>query len=87
MRMTIPLVHLNRNNFPESDQPLPQRSIDNPQISRYLVVFSRGPRDCIGITYPGLSYIWSYRMCSVVTISLMPRNLRKCDYIRRRKTM
>ena len=47
--MTIPLVHLNRDIFPEPNQFLPQRWIDNPQLSRYLVAFSRGPRACIGI--------------------------------------
>lgn len=47
--MTIPLVHLNQDLFPEPSQFQPQRWIENPQLNRYLVAFSRGPRACIGI--------------------------------------
>ena len=49
--MTIPLVHLNEDIFPDPRSFHPERWVDekNGHLDRYLCSFSRGPRNCLGI--------------------------------------
>ena len=49
--MTIPLVHLNENIFPDPRAFHPERwTEDNTgHLDRYLCSFSKGPRNCLGI--------------------------------------
>ena len=47
--MTSVFVHHDESIFPDSNSFRPERWIDNPRLSRYLVAFSKGTRQCIGI--------------------------------------
>lgn len=47
--MTSVLIHHNPTIFPESHSFLPDRWIKNPHLDKYLVSFSKGSRQCIGI--------------------------------------
>ncbi len=47
--MTCALVHLNPDIFPEPLQFSPERWIENRQLDRYLLSFSKGSRQCLGI--------------------------------------
>jgi len=43
------IVHTNPDIYPDPLAFSPQRWIDNPHLTKYLVAFSRGTRGCIGI--------------------------------------
>ncbi len=47
--MTSYLVHHNKTIFPSSHEYVPQRWLDNPRLDKYLVSFSKGTRQCVGI--------------------------------------
>ncbi|KAE9378827.1 putative cytochrome P450 [Stipitochalara longipes BDJ] len=47
--MTSYLVHHNPTIFPDSHTYNPQRFLDNPRLDKYLVSFTKGTRQCIGI--------------------------------------
>ncbi|TVY92481.1 Cyrochrome P450 monooxygenase [Lachnellula willkommii] len=47
--MTSSLIHHNESIFPNSHEYIPQRWIDNPRLDKYLVSFSKGTRQCVGI--------------------------------------
>ncbi|KAG0645177.1 Cytochrome P450 monooxygenase [Hyphodiscus hymeniophilus] len=47
--MSTPLLHLNAKTFPSPTSFDPTRWLDNPQLDRYLVSFSKGPRNCVGM--------------------------------------
>ncbi|KAF4630224.1 hypothetical protein G7Y89_g7918 [Cudoniella acicularis] len=47
--MTSYLIHHNESLFPNSHEYIPQRWIDNPRLDKYLVSFSKGTRQCVGI--------------------------------------
>jgi cytochrome P450 len=47
--MTSVLIHHDESLFPQSHQFLPERWIDRPHLDKYLVSFSKGTRQCIGI--------------------------------------
>lgn len=47
--MTSVLIHHDESVFPDSRKYLPERWIGNPQLYKYLVSFSKGTRQCIGI--------------------------------------
>ncbi|KFY49221.1 hypothetical protein V496_10164 [Pseudogymnoascus sp. VKM F-4515 (FW-2607)] len=47
--MTSVLIHHDESVFPDSRKFLPERWIGNPQLYKYLVSFSKGTRQCIGI--------------------------------------
>ncbi|KFX99303.1 hypothetical protein V490_01849 [Pseudogymnoascus sp. VKM F-3557] len=47
--MTSVLMHHDESVFPDSRTFLPERWIGNPQLSKYLISFSKGTRQCIGI--------------------------------------
>jgi cytochrome P450 len=57
--MTSVLIHHDESIFPNSNEFRPERWIDNPQLERYLVSFSKGNRACIGINLAYAEmYIW-----------------------------
>lgn len=47
--MTSYLIHHNKSLFPNSHEYIPQRWIDNPRLDKYLISFSKGTRQCVGI--------------------------------------
>ena len=47
--MSSLLLHLNPKTFPEPSRFRPERWIENLRLSRYLVSFSKGSRQCLGI--------------------------------------
>ncbi|KAE9378138.1 cytochrome P450 [Stipitochalara longipes BDJ] len=47
--MSNPLVSLNPKIFPSAAIFDPSRWLDNPQLDRYLVAFSKGLRGCVGL--------------------------------------
>ncbi|KFY39939.1 hypothetical protein V494_03739 [Pseudogymnoascus sp. VKM F-4513 (FW-928)] len=62
--MTSLLIHHDESIFPDSKKFLPERWVGHPELSRYLVSFSKGTRTCIGINlayaelYIGLAKIF-----------------------------
>lgn len=64
--MAIPIVHLNEKIFPDPKGFHPERWIEDKtgHLDRYLVVFCRGPRMCLGLNlawaelYIGLSTVF-----------------------------
>ena len=57
--MTSTLIHHDESLFPDSHSFIPERWIENPRLDRYLLSFSKGTRQCIGIN---LAYAELY-MC------------------------
>jgi Cytochrome P450 len=47
--MTTPWIHLNPDLFPDPLTFNPQRFIDNPRLKRYIMAFSQGSRQCLGM--------------------------------------
>jgi len=47
--MTSVLLHHNESIFPDSKTFLPERWLENPRLDKYLVAFSKGSRQCLGI--------------------------------------
>jgi cytochrome P450 len=47
--MTSVLMHHDESVFPDSRKFLPERWIGHPYLDKYLVAFSKGRRQCIGI--------------------------------------
>ena len=47
--MTSVLIHHDESIFPDSYTFLPERWIENPRLDRYMVSFSKGSRQCLGI--------------------------------------
>ena len=47
--MTSVLVHQDESIFPDASSFVPERWIENPRLDRYLVSFSKGSRQCLGI--------------------------------------
>src|SRR3978361_667745 len=47
--MSNALVSLTPSIFPNPETFDPTRWLDNPQLDRYLVAFSKGPRGCVGL--------------------------------------
>jgi len=62
--MTTPLIHLNPSIFPNPLTFQPERFIENPRLKRYLMSFSQGSRQCLGMNlayaelYLVLSGLW-----------------------------
>lgn len=42
-------VHHDESIFPDAESFIPERWIENPRLSRFLVSFSKGSRQCLGI--------------------------------------
>ncbi len=47
--MTSVLIHHDPSIFPDSRAYRPERWIENPRLDKYLVAFSKGSRQCLGI--------------------------------------
>ena len=47
--MTSVLIHHDESIFPDSKTFRPKRWIENPNLDKYLVSFSKGSRQCLGI--------------------------------------
>jgi len=47
--MTSVLIHQNPTVFRDPHSFLPERWIENPRLDKYLVAFSKGSRQCVGI--------------------------------------
>ena len=47
--MTSVLIHQDESIFRDAHSFLPERWIDNPRLDRYLVAFSKGSRQCLGM--------------------------------------
>ena len=47
--MTSVLIHQDESIFPDAQSFVPERWIENPRLDRYLVSFSKGSRQCLGI--------------------------------------
>lgn len=47
--MTSVLLHHDESIFPKSNEFLPERWLENPRLDKYLVAFSKGSRQCLGI--------------------------------------
>jgi len=62
--MTTPLIHLNPAIFPDPLSFQPERFLENPRLKRYLMSFSQGSRQCLGMNlayaelYLVLSGLW-----------------------------
>lgn len=55
--MTSALIHQDESIFPNAASFIPERWLDNPRLDRYLVAFSKGSRQCLGIN---LAYVEMY---------------------------
>jgi cytochrome P450 len=57
--MTSPLLHHDESIFPDSKEFKPERWIEDPRLDRYMVSFSRGSRQCVGmhLAYAEI-YLW-----------------------------
>ena len=47
--MTSTLIHQDESIFPNAATFIPERWLENPRLDRYLVSFSKGSRQCLGI--------------------------------------
>jgi cytochrome P450 len=47
--MTSLLIHHDLKIFPDSHSFMPERWLENPYLDKYLVSFSKGSRQCVGI--------------------------------------
>lgn len=47
--MSSILIHHDESIFADAESFIPERWIDNPQLSRFFVPFTRGTRQCLGI--------------------------------------
>ncbi|PYI02043.1 cytochrome P450 [Aspergillus sclerotiicarbonarius CBS 121057] len=62
--MTAPLLHRHEDLYgPNPDVFDPERYLNNKQLSKYLITFSRGPRQCVGIN---LAYAEMYLALSTI---------------------
>jgi cytochrome P450 len=61
--MTSVLIHHDESIFPDSHEFRPERWIENPRLDRYLVSFSKGSRQCLGIN---LAYAEMYLCLSTL---------------------
>lgn len=55
--MTSALIHQDESIFPNATSFVPERWVENPRLDRYLVSFSKGSRQCLGIN---LAYVEMY---------------------------
>ena len=61
--MTSTLIHHDESIFPDSSAFVPERWIENPRLDRYLVSFTKGSRQCLGIN---LAYAELYMCLSAI---------------------
>jgi len=57
--MTSVLIHQDENIFPDHRAFKPERWIENPWLERYLITFSKGSRQCLGLNLAHAEmYLW-----------------------------
>jgi hypothetical protein len=61
--MTSVLIHHNETIFPDAKVFRPDRWIEHPRLDRYLVAFSKGSRQCLGMN---LAYAEMYLLLAAV---------------------
>jgi cytochrome P450 len=61
--MTSVLVHHDESIFPDSKEFRPERWIEDPRLDRYLIAFSKGSRQCLGMN---LAYVEMYLWLAAV---------------------
>lgn len=61
--MTSTLIHQDETIFPNAASFVPERWVENPRLDRYLVSFSKGSRQCLGIN---LAYVEMYLCLSAI---------------------
>ena len=61
--MSSLLIHHDESIFANAESFIPERWIDNPQLSRFFVPFARGTRQCLGIN---LAYVEIYLCLAAV---------------------
>jgi cytochrome P450 len=61
--MSTPLIHLNPQIFPDPLSFQPERFLEKPRLKRYLMSFSQGSRQCLGMQ---LAYAELYLVLSGV---------------------
>lgn len=49
--MTAYFVHHDEAIFPNSHEYIPERWIENPRLDKYMVSFTKGTRQCVGINF------------------------------------
>ena len=49
--MTAYFVHHDESIFPNSQKYIPERWLENPRLDKYLVSFTKGTRQCVGINF------------------------------------
>ncbi|KAL0570420.1 hypothetical protein V5O48_011534 [Marasmius crinis-equi] len=64
------IVHTDPSVFPDPREFIPERWLDNRELDKYLVAFSKGPRICLGIKY---AYSPPYK--AVVVDGILPGQL------------
>lgn len=84
--MSSVLVHQNPDIFPSPLEFNPERWIDNPGLKKYLVSFTKGSRQCLGMNlayaelYLGLAYVmWTFPETKLVDTTVEDVELR-ADY-------
>ena len=61
--MTSVMMHHDESIFPDSKAFVPERWIENPRLDRYMLSFSKGSRQCIGIN---LAHAEMYLMLAAI---------------------
>ena len=57
--MTSVLIHHDESIFPTPEEFRPERWIEDPRLDRYLVAFSKGSRQCLGMNLAWAEmYLW-----------------------------
>ena len=74
--MTSVLLHHDETIFPDSHAFVPERWLDNPKLGKYLVAFSKGSRQCLGIN---LAYAEMYLTLSSIFRTFGSSGLRSTD--------
>lgn len=49
--MTAYFVHHDESIFPNSHKYIPERWLENPRLDKYMVSFTKGTRQCVGINF------------------------------------
>jgi cytochrome P450 len=61
--MTSLLMHHDESIYPNSREFKPERWIEDPHLDRYMVAFSKGSRQCIGMNLAyGELYLWLFHV-------------------------
>jgi cytochrome P450 len=61
--MSAWFVHHDEAIFPNSHEYIPERWLDNPRLDKYMVSFTKGTRQCVGIN---LAYAVMYMTTAAI---------------------